>query len=359
MHRTKSGLPKWCSWNRDRADGKRRVLFRKTGSKPVYLPGIPWSEDFMRAYATACGNAAAPTPIPATTIKPGTIDELIESYYELVFPTLGVNTRVMRRGILERFRKEQPPGASMRHGQRRVAHLEEKPEAIAAIIAAKAATPHAANNLRKILRHLFAHAVALRMIKHNPIVGTKRLKVDTRGFHTWTDAEIEQYRARWPLGTQQRLCLELALETTSRRTDVTLIGPQHRRGNVLDLRHTKNDSEAFIPLTDALRDAIDAMGPARHLTYLHTARGAARSPKALGGDFRQWCDAAGLPKHCSLHGLRKSGARRLAEAGASAKEIMAVTGHKTLSEVQRYVDAADKAKLAEQAIAKLKVRKAQ
>jgi hypothetical protein len=53
----------------------------------------------------------------------------------------------------------------------------------------------------------------------------------------------------------------------------------------------------------------------------------------------------------------KGGARRLAEAGASAKEIMSITGHKTLAEVQRYVDAADKAKLAEQAIAKLTGRK--
>jgi integrase len=146
--------------------------------------------------------------------------------------------------------------------------------------------------------------------------------------------------------------MELALETTSRRADVTLIGPQHRRGDVLDLRHTKNDSDAFIPLTPELKAAIDAM-PIRHLTYLHTRKGAKRSDKALGGDFRKWCDAAGLPKRCAIHGLRKGGARRLAEAGASVKEIMSITGHKTLAEVQRYVDAADKKRLAEQAIAKL------
>jgi hypothetical protein len=49
---------------------------------------------------------------------------------------------------------------------------------------------------------------------------------------------------------------------------------------------------------------------------------------------------------------------RLAEAGASAKEIMSVTGRKTLAEVQRYADAADNELLAERAIAKLKQRKA-
>jgi integrase len=107
-------------------------------------------------------------------------------------------------------------------------------------------------------------------------------------------------------------------------------------------------------MTDELRAAIDAMGPIKHLTYLHTLRGTPRSHKALGGDFRKWCDAAGLPKHCSIHGLRKGGARRFAEAGATAREIMAITGHRTLAEAQRYTDTADKALLARQAISKLK-----
>lgn len=275
MRRTKSGLPRWCTWNRDRTGGKRRVLFRKTGSKPTYLPSAPWSEEFMRAYA-ACANTTAPEPTPRTTGKPGSIDELIESYYRLIFPTLGENTRTMRRGVLEGFRRE--------HGAKRVAHLEAKPEAVVAIIAARAKTPHAANNLRKILRHLMQHAITLRMIKNNPVAGTKRLKIESDGLHTWTDEEIAQFRACWPGGTQQRLCMELALETTSRRSDVTLIGPQQRRRNVLHLRHTKNNSEVVIPLTDTLREAIEAMGPVKHLTYLHTHKG---TPRVAQGPWRR------------------------------------------------------------------------
>jgi hypothetical protein len=45
--------------------------------------------------------------------------------------------------------------------------------------------------------------------------------------------------------------------------------------------------------------------------------------------------------------------RRLAEAGATAHEIMSVTGHKTLSEVQRYPQAAARKQLAELAMKKL------
>ena len=216
----------------------------------------------------------------------------------------------MRRGILTRFCRE--------FGRDLVANFE--PKHIAAILAARKDKPSAANNLRKILRHLFKHAVRIGLRKDNPVAETERLKTPSgSGLHTWTDDEIARYRAHWPLGTQQRLCMELALETTSRRTDVTLIGPQHRRGDVLDLRHTKNDAEAFIPISDELRAAIDAC-PTKHLTYLHTKHGAPRSPKALGGDFRTWCDAAGLPKRCAIHGLRKGGARRLAEAGPPPKK---------------------------------------
>jgi integrase len=59
----------------------------------------------------------------------------------------------------------------------------------------------------------------------------------------------------------------------------------------------------------------------------------------------------------SFHGLRKASAARLAEAGASANEIMAVTGHQTVSEVTRYTAAADQRGRARAAIGKLERKK--
>jgi integrase len=345
MRRTKSGLPKFCSWHCDRDGGRRRVRVRRGGSL-TYLSAdlIPWSEAFMRAYASALEGAMSSSATSPSRIVPGSISELIENYYKLVFPTLAHTTQAMRRGILENFRRL--------HGDKRVAHLER--EHLVAIINEKAKTPHAANNLRKIVRHLLEHAVELKMIAHNPARQTKRFKT-SGGFHTWTDEEIATYRNYWPLGTQQRLAMELALELTTRRGDVVRVGPQHVRGDKIAVHHSKNNSRVLIPISPELRAAIEAT-PTKHLTFLATRAGAPRSAKALGGDFRLWCNAAGLPPHCSLHGLRKGGARRLAEAGASAKEIMSYTGHKTLSEVQRYVDDADKVTLAEQASAKLSKR---
>jgi hypothetical protein len=44
--------------------------------------------------------------------------------------------------------------------------------------------------------------------------------------------------------------------------------------------------------------------------------------------------------------------RRRAEAGNTAHELMAFSGHKTLAEVQRYTEAASKKKLADSGFAK-------
>jgi Phage integrase family len=78
--------------------------------------------------------------------------------------------------------------------------------------------------------------------------------------------------------------------------------------------------------------------------------------------FSQWLrsaiTAAGLPLDCQPHGLRKAAGRRLAEAGCSAHEIMAVLGHKTLSEAERYTREADQARLATEAMMKLEGRRA-
>ncbi|WP_144760501.1 tyrosine-type recombinase/integrase [Methylobacterium dankookense] len=68
------------------------------------------------------------------------------------------------------------------------------------------------------------------------------------------------------------------------------------------------------------------------------------------------CDsitAAGLPLDAQPHGLRKAAGRRLAEAGCTAHEIMAVLGHSTLAQAERYTREANRANLSSGAITKL------
>ena len=89
------------------------------------------------------------------------------------------------------------------------------------------------------------------------------------------------------------------------------------------------------------------------MTFLTTEYGKPFTPNGFGNKFREWCNQAGLP-HCSAHGVRKATATRMAERGAPAHEIMAITGHKSLAEVERYTREVERRKLADAAMARLK-----
>jgi integrase len=92
------------------------------------------------------------------------------------------------------------------------------------------------------------------------------------------------------------------------------------------------------------------------LTFIVTDEGRPFTAAGFGNWFRKMCKTAGLPKHCASHGLRKASLRRLAEAGCTAHEIMSISGHKTLREVTRYTEAADRRQLARDAMAKAEKR---
>jgi integrase len=203
----------------------------------------------------------------------------------------------------------------------------------------------------KAIRGLMKAAVPS-MRKDDPTAGIAGVKLPkSKGHHTWTDAEIEQYRAYWKLGSQQRLVMEFALEAVSRRCEVVGLGPQHVKDGRIRIERRHGSADVDIPLTPELEAACDAM-PRGHLTYIVTAYGKPRSVAGLGNDFARWATEAGLPKRCRLHGLKKGGMRRLAEAGDTTHELMAISGHRTLSEVQRYTADADRKKLADSGMKK-------
>jgi integrase len=128
------------------------------------------------------------------------------------------------------------------------------------------------------------------------------------------------------------------------------MGAQHIRNGALYVKQEKTGIELIIPLHPTLAAIIEA-APRDHLTFVTTRRGGPFQGAAFSRWFREQCDEAGLP-HCSAHGLRKAAARRLAEAGCTAHEIGAITGHASLSELVRYTKAADQRRLAEVAMTK-------
>jgi integrase len=308
----------------------------------VRLPGLPWSPEFMAAYAEAV-EGQQPIKIGEKRTPVGSVAATVGLYFgSTAFTNLATETQRNRRNILERFRVE--------HGEKRVGAIERKH--VQAMVTAKGATPSAACNFLKTLRGMIAFAVDAGIRADDPTIGVKRPKIKTDGVRTWTEDDIAAFEATHPIGTLPRLAMTLLLCTGQRRGDVVRMGRQHIRGDLISVRQQKTGTPLLIPMHPALRAAIEAT-PSGHLTFLATAFGKARAANGFSTWFRGCCNAAGLANGTSAHGLRKAACRRLAEAGCSAKEIMAISGHASLHEVERYTKAVDQEHMARAAMKRL------
>jgi integrase len=342
MLRTKSGLPKHCAWNTDR-HGKRRVRFRKGGFS-TYLAGIPWSEDFMRQYAAAQEGVEKRSENVGAELrtKPGSLNELCAAYYRSPgFLDLKASTKEGCRDIIESFRKL--------HGDKPVGKLQR--QHIEQIIAEKHETPNAANNLLKVLRLLLNHATDIGMVATNPALGIKRFKIRSDGHPPWSEDEIAQFEAQHPVGSKARLAFALLLYTAQRMSDVTVMGWQHVVGDAIKVKQEKTGTHLMVPVHPELKTILAAT-ERKGLLFLTTSRGTGFSRQVFTKWFKQQCTLAGIANR-SGHGLRKSAPIRLANAGCSAHEIAAITGHRSLREVEHYTRAADQERLARQAMKRM------
>ena len=321
---------------RDR-HGRVRRYFRRPGFKQITLRGEPDSPEFIAAYSAALSGHEMRIEIGEARSPQGTLSAAIAAYYrDGSFRAFARQTQQQRRAILEHLRAD--------HGQDRIALLQ--PKHVAAILGKM--KPFAARNWLKALRGLMQFALAAGLSKSDPTQGFRPVKLTAGTIHTWSENEIAIFEARHPIGSRPRLAMGLLLYTAARRGDAVRLGRQNLRNGRLFYRQQKTGRSLEIPIHPNLATIIEAT-PSEHLTFLTTPNGTPYTSQSFGNLMRRWCDEAGLPQ-CSAHGLRKAQARRLAEAGCSAHEIAAITGHKTLAEVQRYTAAADQVRLAESAI---------
>jgi integrase len=323
---------------RDR-HGHMRHYLRIPGRKAVPLPGEPGSLAFMAAYNAGIAQPPQKPTGPAT----GTLDALAVAYYRHPsFTGLRASSQANYRRIVESLRAS--------HGTKPIRMLDAT--GIRALMAEKGEHKAAANHRLRVLRALCAVAIEAGMLTTDPTAGVKRLKRETRGYTSWSEADIALYEARWPTGTRERLALALLLYTAQRRSDVVRMGRQHLRGAFIEVRQVKTRAEIEVPIHPALAAELRHV-PAGQMLFLQTAQGVGFTANGFYMRFRAWCDAAGVPAGRSPHGLRKACARRLAEAGATPHQIGAVTGHKTLSEIEVYTRAAEQRRLAQDGMARL------
>ena len=141
------------------------------------------------------------------------------------------------------------------------------------------------------------------------------------------------------------------LYTAQRRTDVIALGPANLRNGRFTYTASKNGAEMDIPVAPPLAATIAATPMIGVKTYLVTDYGNPFTPAGFGNWFRERCNEAGLPQ-CSAHGLRKAFLRRMAEAGCSEDYIASISGHRDTREIRTYVQAANKARMATDGMAR-------
>lgn len=327
--------------------GRRRWRFRANGLSRE-LGRDYGSPEFVRRYEAAQRDAEAGVRgMGAIRTRPRSFDDLIARYYRSSeYLVLADSSKATYRNMLERFR-EQYGALRADTVQRR--HIKE-------ILDRKIDTPEAANNLRDRLNALMNLAIDLEWRKDNPMLNVKAFPSSSRGFHTWTEVEIERFYSVHEFGTTAYKAMTLMLNTGAAPCDVVKLGPDNIQDGRIQYRRQKTARQSGIlvdlPIHPQLQRVLDDLpGDAR--TFLQTYQGRQRSPRGLGNQMRQWCDAARLPE-CTAHGLRKAICRRLSEAGATPHEIMAVSGHVTLGEIVRYTKEASRRRLAEDALGKLR-----
>lgn len=305
--------------------GKVVFYFRRTAGAPrIRLPDIT-APDFSSAYAAALAGS----PVPAPQAQSGTLAWLVEAYKRSAhWANLKPSTRAMRDGVLQRVVREAGHVPFRAIGRK---HINE------AIDRRKG---NAGNNFRKIMSQMFSWALSVDLVTDNPAANATRHKVKSDGFHTWTVDEVRRFHARWPVGTRERLAMDLALFTGLRRSDLTVVGRQHVREGVITIRTEKTGAVVHVPIFSLLQTSIDA-APTGDLTFIVSSRGRPfGDAESLGSWFTKACKTAGVPGR--LHGLRKAGATIASDAGATTPQLMAMFGWKTMAEAELYTRQADR-----------------
>ena len=134
-------------------------------------------------------------------------------------------------------------------------------------------TPAAQRNFKKAVLGFLKYCRSHGMITNDPLANIEMAKVKkSKGHHTWTVDEVEQYRQRHAPGTKARLALELLLQTGHARADVVRMGRQHVKNGTLSMRRQKTDVPFDIPLLPELVVEL-VLHPTTQLTFLITAYG--------------------------------------------------------------------------------------
>lgn len=314
--------------------GNVRYYYRPHGQKGIAMPDVHMSDPkFLVAYVAASEGKA---PVPSETHRTGTLGAGIRAYEASdLFLALAPSTRASWRRMLTDIRRRY---GAVKLGDLRAKHIR---------IDLARLDPHPANNRRKVWRAMGRFWQERGLVDDDPAVTVRaRLTPKTDGHEPWTREDVADFRKYWPHDSAQRLAMELMHRTCASIGDACQLGPGMVKDGWLYYKRQKSKSQATCPMiggpdwfepSDHLEKCLSASP--RHMTYIITAYGAPRSSKAAAQWFSRACKEAKVEK--TAHGLRKHRASVFKENGASTEQRMAILGHETEGEAQRYSKSAD------------------
>ena len=323
---------------------KGRIYWKfERGDFRVNIPGPYGSDEFLTAYEAALAGSKLSN---TSTALAGTLTWLIEQYLRsLRFQNLSDSRKRTIRLELDWLRKE---AGKYQFERLEVRHVEA--------LMSKKKGPTAANTVKKNLSMLFNFAAKkLGYTGPNPARHAERMKTNPDGFHTWTDAEVSRFLEQHGPTTKARLVMLLALNTGMARQDLARVGRQHVKAGRIAYRKNKTAVAADMPILPELAEELRHVPKDRLLFVTQNKSDKPYAVASLGNWFRARCAEANVPG--SLHGLRKAGATRLADAGASEWEIASYLAHSDTTQAAVYTKKANRARLSDSGFAKLKDRK--
>lgn len=313
--------------------GKFYWYVRRPGAARVRLRAEFGTDDFTAEYKAAIAGQPAQARKRAGA-QSGSLAWLWDRYRETgPWTALKLSTRRQRENIMARALKSS--------GQEPCADI--KASDILAGRDSRGATPSQAKGFLVVMRAMYAWAKVAGHVSQDPTLGIKNLpKPKTPGFPVWTEDDVDKFQNRWKVGTKERVWLDVLLYTGLRRGDAVRLGRQHIRHGVATLRTEKSQGTVTVtlPILPVLAITL-AAGPCADLAFICGAAGKPLTKESFGNLFREACNKAGVLGK-SAHGVRKVGATRAADNGATVTELEAIFGWAGGGMAALYTRAADR-----------------
>ncbi|MDX0262945.1 tyrosine-type recombinase/integrase [Sinorhizobium meliloti] len=364
--------------------GKTRWRFRKSGHKDTVIPGEPHTPEFDATYEAVIGGR--PVKADVIPLGGGVRPKSLKHAYSLLkeskeWKGLSLKTRHEQGRALEKLLMREHKGGQGLLGDGLVADLTRKH--VKQILGLYDHTPHAQRIILILLMKLAMIALEEEWIASDPTYKLLRqYQPETDGHTPWTLEQMEQYEQRYEIGSPQRVAYALGLWLGNRASDVALLRWNHLvtkrltidgeervvqgfefvqfKGRNKKKGNAPGPKKVFLPLSPFLEKELAPLS--RNTDFVLTSPLTKRgySTRSLSSRMIEWVRAADLPAGIeagdyalSMHGLRKSLGIRMAEAGASNREMMDVFGHANPQTSEIYTRMADQARMAVSAMDKV------